>query len=133
MRGPGVGGVGVLADLLADRRGPIVGSTLERRFLRLLRATRLPEPERQYHIRRAGRVVARVDFAYPAQRIAIELDGYAFHSGRLSFEADRARQNRIVEAGWSPVRVTARQIADGPDEVIATVRRALARRSPATS
>lgn len=132
-RRSGAGGTGVLADLLADRRGPIAGSALETRFLRLLRAARLPEPERQHEIRRAGRMLARVDFAYPAQRIAIELDGYAFHSGRRNFEADHARQNRIVEAGWLPLRVTARQIADGPDDVIASLRRALARGSRVTS
>ncbi|MGH9278918.1 MAG: hypothetical protein ACRD12_12545, partial [Acidimicrobiales bacterium] len=63
----------------------------------------LPQPTRQHWI---GPIRARVDLAYPHERIAIELDSFRWHGGRRPFHSDRARGNRIVAAGWQLLRGT---------------------------
>lgn len=91
-------------------------SVLETLAFQALRRRRLPEPVRQFEIRDpSGVVVARVDFAYPAERIAIEADGYAWHSGRIRWERDLARRNWITALGWRVLHVTWRELMRDPD------------------
>ncbi len=76
-----------------------------------------------------GRVVAEIDFAHVQLRIAIEVDGRAFHSDRKSFERDRWRQNALIVGGWLVLRFTWEQITTRPDEVVAIIRAAIAQRA----
>lgn len=48
----------------------------------------------------------RIDYAIigKEQRIAIELDGFAFHAAKEAFNYDRLRQNDLVASGWTIVR-----------------------------
>lgn len=48
----------------------------------------------------------RVDYAISGQqlKVAIELDGFAFHSDRSVFCYDRLRQNDLLTAGWLVIR-----------------------------
>ena len=91
----------VLEDALAPYSGSVSPrSVKEAHVLRLLRAWGLPAPECQYPIRDAeGRVIARVDFAWPPPRVALEYDGDEFHSPRR-WAADDTRQARIEVVGW---------------------------------
>ena len=111
---PGRAGIADLRRLadVRDGQGAIPESVLETRFLRMLRAAKLPEPVLQHEIRSSGRRVARVDLAYPEQRVAIELDGYRFHSGRIAFDRDRRRQNEIVRAGYAVLVFTSTDLRD---------------------
>lgn len=68
-----------------------------------------------------GRVEAELDFALEALKIAVEVDGRAYHSDERAFERDRARQNRLVVAGWLVLRFTWEQIVHRPHEVIAAI------------
>src|SRR5579875_3670698 len=77
-----------------------VDSSAERVALRLLAAARLPAPILHHPVVADGRTVAVVDFAWPKQRVALELDGYQFHSGPRVFVNDRRRGNHIELAGW---------------------------------
>jgi very-short-patch-repair endonuclease len=45
---------------------------------------------------------------------------------RSSFEGDRRRDQRLTTAGWTVLRVTARQLVFEPELVVATLTRALA-------
>lgn len=121
-------GLPVLERLVEDRIGEARSeSRLETAFRRLLRDNGLPRPVAQYEIRSPdGTFVARVDFAYPQARLAIEVDGYAHHSSRRDWERDRVRQNRLVALGWAPVRVTASEMTERPDDVLALIWRHLA-------
>ena len=69
----------------------------------------------------SGRVIAEIDFAHEGLRIAIEVDGRAYHSDRRSFERDRVRQNLLVVRGWLVLRFTWEQITQRPDEVLAAI------------
>jgi predicted transcriptional regulator of viral defense system len=91
----------------------------------------LPRPDLAHRVRdRRGRFVAEVDLAYPAQRIAIEIDGYRWHSSPASKLADERRQNRLVLAGWTVLRFSADEVRRRPDEVVATIAGALEQADP---
>ena len=68
-----------------------------------------------------GRIIAEIDFANPALKIAIEVDGRAFHSDRQSFERDRERQNMLVLRGWIVLRFTWERLVNDPEGVLAEV------------
>ncbi len=66
-----------------------------------------------------------VDFAFPAHRVAIEIDGWAFHSGQEEFQKDRVRQNWLALQGWQVLRFTWLDITQHPERVLAEIRSAI--------
>ena len=114
-RARGRRGVKVLNAVLADVRGPApwTDSELERRFLAVVRAAGLPEP--QANLLLEG---YRVDFYWSSARLIVEVDGYAFHKSRSEFEADRRRDTKLMLAGYRVLRVTQRRIEFEPRELI---------------
>ncbi|MGN5237897.1 DUF559 domain-containing protein [Rhodococcus sp. SJ-3] len=68
-----------------------------------------------------------IDVAFEAQRVAIEIDGWAWHRDAARHRRDAERQNILVNAGWHVLRFTWHALAHDPDEVICHIRRALAR------
>jgi very-short-patch-repair endonuclease len=99
---------------------PRLESVLERELLALLRRAGL-NPVAQYVVTAGGRFVARVDFALPGIRLAIECDGYDTHARRPGFERDREKAVLLQLAGWNLLPFTAMQIRKDPDWVVATV------------
>ncbi|TPG31937.1 type IV toxin-antitoxin system AbiEi family antitoxin domain-containing protein [Mycolicibacterium hodleri] len=65
-----------------------------------------------------------VDVAFARSRVAIEVDGLAFHSDADTFQRDRIRQNAIALAGWQVLRFTWIDLTEYPDRVLAEIRRA---------
>ncbi|HET7488631.1 MAG TPA: DUF559 domain-containing protein [Acidimicrobiales bacterium] len=125
--GPGRSGAGVLRGVL-DRRAlgaDRPDSLLEPRMARLMRVHRLPPAAFQHEVREAGRFVARVDFAYPDRRLALEVDGHAAHASPQAFQHDLERQNALVALGWTVLRFTWADVVRRPDRVAAQVRRVL--------
>jgi hypothetical protein len=118
-RGPGSArarSMCALADGLA-------GSPQETRLRLLIGRSGLPRPVAQYHVMVNGRPVARVDFAWPDKKIALEYDGL-WHADEKQFAKDRRRLNRLREAGWTVVFVTAAHL-HRPVELIAELAGAL--------
>lgn len=105
----------------------LAGSPQETRARLLLHRSDLPAPVAQHVIRVDGRFVARVDFAWPDLRLALEYDG-VWHGEPGQFARDRARLNRLTEAGWVVVFVTAADL-HRPEQLLTRVRSALASRS----
>lgn len=81
-------------------------SALEARILRIVSQCTRSRIYSQFNVAINGRRY-RIDIALPDQKIAIEVDGYKFHSGRESFDADKKRQNDLVSDGWTVLRFTA--------------------------
>lgn len=77
----------------------------------------------QFLVRLNGAVVARVDLALPAYRVAVEYDG-AWHALREQLERDRARLNLLQQAGWRVVHITAAMLRR-PQDIVAAVRAAV--------
>lgn len=97
----------------------------EMRVVRALLAAGLPDPVRQHEIHTADRLfVARVDLAYPPERLAIELDGFRWHAGRGPFRSDRLRRNRIEAAGWRLLEAAPEDVAALAADAAAILRRA---------
>ncbi|RBY77990.1 hypothetical protein DQ239_09800 [Blastococcus sp. TF02-09] len=105
-----------LADGLAE-------SPPETRVRLLIGRSRLPVPVAQFRVLHQGRFVARVDFAWPERKVALEYDGL-WHGEPGQFARDRRRLNALREAGWSVVFVTAADLRD-PAALIARIARAL--------
>jgi very-short-patch-repair endonuclease len=59
----------------------------------------------------------RLDFAYPAIKLAIEVYGYVWHNSAEHLGHDLARQRRLASQGWTVLAYTWRQIVDDPDAV----------------
>jgi very-short-patch-repair endonuclease len=68
-----------------------------------------------------------VDIAFIDQKVAVEIDGFAFHSDAASFQHDRTRQNVLIANGWTVLRFTWQDITGQPASVLANVRRSIAR------
>jgi hypothetical protein len=111
-----------VAVALADG---LAGSPQETRLRLLLHSSLLPRPVAQYKIFDAdGRFVARVDFAWPELRLALEYDG-VWHGEPQQVGKDRARLNRLTACGWRVVFVTAADLRD-PVALLARIAAALA-------
>lgn len=102
-------------------------SVLESRMAALFRRHGIPRPVFQHAVRVEGRFIARVDFAYPECLLAIEVDGHDAHRTPAQLQADLARQNRLVAAGWTVLRFTWADVIRQPEMVAATIRDQLAR------
>ncbi|MEC4614858.1 DUF559 domain-containing protein [Tsukamurella tyrosinosolvens] len=63
--------------------------------------------------------VYTVDFAFPEQRVAVEIDGWAFHRTADRAASDARKQNRLTLAGWRVLRFGWHHI-DGDGEAVIT-------------
>lgn len=109
------------------------GSPVARRLLRAASSGAESEAERrlvklldEHHITgwQANLPVGpyRVDFAFTGdKKVAIEVDGWAFHTDPATFARDRRRQNYLVLNGWQVLRFTWLDLTEYPDRVIATI------------
>ena len=95
-------------------------SEAERRLRKLIRAARLPRPQTNTKV--AG---WEVDAVWPAQRLVVEVDGFAYHGNRAAFERDRRKDAALVAAGYRVVRITWRQLVEEPHAVVALLARLL--------
>lgn len=106
---------------------PRAESPMESVLRWLLHVGGLPAPDLQFTVRSAGGAfLARADLAWPDCRVLVEFDGDV-HRERDVFVNDVRRQNQLVAAGWVVLRFTSADVLGRPEEVVAQVRRALAR------
>lgn len=122
-RARGVQGIAELTKLVDERRGgnSSLGSPLEAKFLAIVRRAKLPEPQRQVWIKDGQRCIARVDFAYPSVKLAIEIDSIEHHFGRRAMQRDRRRDNELSRLGWTILRFTAADLEED-DYVVSELR-----------
>ncbi len=96
-------------------------SVAEERLLALIRAGGLPAPEINARI---GPYT--VDVLWRTQRLVVEIDGYAFHSTRWSFESDHERDLVLGAAGFTVMRFTSEQVLRQPESVLVRLTQRLA-------
>jgi len=108
-------GVRTLAAIVGDPAEPaFTRSVAERRLVELVRAAGLPQPRTNTRV--AG---FEVDAVWPRQRLIVEVDGWTYHRTRAAFERDRARDGRLLMAGYRTLRITWRQLVRERERVIA--------------
>jgi hypothetical protein len=107
---------------------PLTESPMETRLRLILHDAGLPLPIAQHEIddvqnvdgQRPRRFLARVDFAYPRWRIAIEYEG-DHHREPAHFSRDVSRLNALRAAGWLVLRFTADDVLGHPDRIVRLV------------
>jgi very-short-patch-repair endonuclease len=103
----------------------VLRSNLERRFRDLLRASSLPRPSHNFNVG-----PYELDCYWPDHRFCVELDVYATHGSRRSFEADREREDDLLMMGIEVMRVTDVRLEREPRQVLERVAAHLERRRP---
>lgn len=120
----GRNGCAALRDVLAYRLGedPVPLSEWSRMVEQLLVDAGLDRPRLEYRVRGAdGAFVGQVDLAYPAHRVAVELDSVQYHLNHESFVADPRRRNALTVAGWTVLSFTWGDYTKRPSTLCAQV------------
>jgi REase_MTES_1575 len=121
-------GIAVLRAHLHERGhlGAPHPSVLESLMMReVFHRHRLPVPQSEVVAGWFGQY--RIDFAYPELMLAIEVDGYVWHSNPEHMEADNARRNHLRTLGWHVLVYTWVQVTRNSEgtaaEILANYRR----------
>lgn len=91
-----------------------LGSQGERHLATRIQQLGLPKPEREYrfHVKRRW----RFDFAWPAHKLAVEIEGSVWTQGRHTrgggFIADLQKYNIAAIEGWTVLRFSTEQVLD---------------------
>ncbi len=109
--------IGRLLVAAADR----ADSAAERLAIRLLRDAGVTDWE---HGLPFGRWT--IDIAFPSARVAVEVDGWAWHMDVDRFRADRHKGNALVRERWDLLRFTWHDLTLRPEYVLGEIRAALA-------
>lgn len=116
----------------ADARNPgRTGAPEAKRLLKVAANGARSEGERllirEFRARKIGGWVVNyrwggyeLDFAFLAEMVVIEIDGWAFHSDHDAFHQDRIRQNDIIQS-WTILRYTWVDLTERMDHVIAEI------------
>jgi very-short-patch-repair endonuclease len=116
------GGAAISRVLAEHRAGATrTRSELEERVLALCRRAALHAPEVNAKVEGFT-----VDFAWRAQQLILETDGWQAHGTRAAFERDRRRDADLTIAGWRVLRVTWARVTREPQAVAAQLSALLA-------
>ncbi len=96
-------------------------SPLETKLARLLRESMLPTPCPQFVVTSTKGFVAKLDFAYPDLRLAIEALGWEYHGGRLRWKRDLNRLNQLTNLGWRTLLFTWSDVVAAPARTLDTL------------
>ncbi|HEX5336265.1 MAG TPA: DUF559 domain-containing protein [Propionicimonas sp.] len=99
-------------------------SPAERVLHQLLRAAGIAGWVANATIRVEGRRLCP-DVLMRDRPLVIEVDGYAFHGGRVAFQKDRERLNLFAQAGFTVLRFTWEDLTENPATVVTRIRRTL--------
>lgn len=110
----------------AAPRRPRLGISLgEEIFANQVKASGLTGQEREYRFDAVR--MWRFDFAWPARRLAVEVEGGTWTGGRHTrgsgYQADLEKYNAAAAQGWTVLRFTTDQVKTGV--AIATVKAAV--------
>lgn len=115
------------AGRLLAEAGDRTASGPERRMVALLRRGDVTgwSVNLEVTLPRGRRAV--VDIAFPGVRLAIEVDGWAFHVDPERFVEGRVRKRALVADGWTVIEVTWEDLVQRPRELLEDIRRTLGR------
>jgi very-short-patch-repair endonuclease len=120
-RGYGRRALRPIRHLLSEARAVIrTRSPLEDRFQDFCRFHDLPP-----HSTNVKVLGKEVDVLWPAAKLIVELDSWEFHSHRAAFQRDRARDTRLLVAGYRTARVTHDRLDKEANELASEIRQLL--------
>ncbi|MGE2688826.1 DUF559 domain-containing protein [Mycolicibacterium pulveris] len=119
-------GIVAVRDLIPLAR-PEAESPMESEARLVMLDGGLPHPVLQHEIvDRDGRVW-RVDFAWLDGRVAVEFDGFDYHSSRESLRRDRQKRAALEEVEWRVLSVVSDDVRRHPDVMVRRIRALLTR------
>ncbi|OPX10941.1 endonuclease domain-containing protein [Mycobacterium sp. AT1] len=82
----------------------------------------LPKPELQYElVDRSGRLW-RLDFAWPSVKLAVEYDGFDWHSDPESFRRDRQKRAALRELDWHVMSIVSDDVRRRPHDTVRQIK-----------
>lgn len=111
---------------LLDRTGDRAHSELERLAVRLLHQAGVTGFAVNWRTTLSSGRPVELDIAFRQRRLAIELDGYAYHSSPEAHRADLNRANELMADGWVVRRFTYADLIADPEGFIRQVLEVLA-------
>lgn len=130
LRGSGRWGCRRVEEMITDSGGH---THLERRFLELVRESRLPRPRTQVVFRAGGRHVARVDFLFDDAGVVIEVSGQKGHASPSERARDAQRRNELQDLGMRVYEYTFDDVTKRPGWVRHTLIARLSATGPLTA
>jgi very-short-patch-repair endonuclease len=122
-RSPGRTGVGAMRALLeVESESGFTQSRAERRLKRIIAGSGMERPIFNTYVEGV-----RADAYWSRVKLIIEVDGYQAHGHWAAFQRDRARDRRLIAAGFVVLRFTWHQLIQRPLEVVAEIARTLGR------
>ncbi len=121
--GQGAARLRAALDAHARAGAVLARSALEELFLDLVLRSGLPRP--QLNARVAG---LEVDALWPAERVIVELDGWAHHRGLDAGARDRRKTNRLQLRGFVVLRFLHGDVVHRSGQVVRELQAALSRR-----
>ncbi|HET7742180.1 MAG TPA: hypothetical protein VFL67_16150, partial [Mycobacterium sp.] len=100
-----------LADALAE-------SPMESEARLMMLDGGLPSPALQYEVIDADGRLWRLDFAWPDVKVAVEYDGFDWHSDPVAFRRDRLKRAALLEMGWSVMSIVFDDVRRRPCEAV---------------
>jgi hypothetical protein len=100
-----------LADALAE-------SPMESEARLMMLDGGLPSPALQYEVIDADGRLWRLDFAWPDVKVAVEYDGFDWHSDPVAFRRDRLKRAALLEMGWSVISIVFDDVRRRPCETV---------------
>ncbi|MGV0790963.1 DUF559 domain-containing protein [Mycolicibacterium sp. XJ1819] len=123
-------GIVVVRELIPLSR-PEAESPMESETRLVMLDGGLPEPCLQLEIvDRDGRVW-RVDFAWPDEKVAVEYDGFDWHSSPEALRNDRQKRAALEEIGWRVMSVVSDDVRRHPDAMVRRIDTLLTRTAAA--
>jgi very-short-patch-repair endonuclease len=99
-----------------------VDSDLELQVERAIVEAGLPRPVRQHPVRLPSGEVFRLDFYWPQEKEALEVDHITWHGGKLDLTADKRRDRLLRRLGIHTTRITDEDVRLRITAVIADLR-----------
>jgi hypothetical protein len=81
----------------------------------------LPLPELQYEIEGRNGDVYRVDFAWPARRVAAEYESIEWHAGSIEMIRDRRRYAAVQDVDWTVIPIVVDDVRREPWRLAARI------------
>jgi hypothetical protein len=118
-------GVGTIRPLVQDRIGrALPAGVFEARMTSLFRNHGLGSAEPEYTVTdEHGGFIAVVDFAYPDRRLAIEVDGYEFHSAPKAIRHGNTRDRLLAAEEWQTLHFDWHEVDRQQHRVAAEIHR----------
>jgi len=62
-----------------------------------------------------------LDFAFPEQMVAVEVDGEPWHTGKKNRQRDKIKDEILQKKGWKVIRFWGREVNKDADECVSKV------------